>query len=424
MTFNLSVFGQNYNVNTDYINQMYPQWEALYKDLHQHPELSMQEMKTSKLMGQLLKEKGFEVNDGFGAYNLAAVYKNGPGPVVLIRADMDALPIEEQTNLPYASKAKGINAAGQEVSVMHACGHDIHMTVFQGVANYLTQHKDDWKGTLIMVAQSAEESGLGADLFFKNGLYDKLPKPDYALALHCNSYLEAGKVGYRSGPMMASVDMIDVTVLGKGGHGAAPHTTVDPIVLSSQLIQAFQTIVSRSVNPIEPAVVTVGSIHGGSVHNVIPDEVKMELTVRAYSPEVRNLIIDRIHILCRQLGLAAGLTEDLLPRIEIREPITPATINDEKLVSKLLPVFQNTFGESNVEEMPQYTVGEDFSRFGMQDHHVPICLFWLGTVDPAKMDMGQLPSLHSPFFAPLPEPSIKTGVAAMSAAAVELFNQQ
>lgn len=409
-----------------FTDKNYPSLEKLYHQLHQNPELSMKEEKTSEVMATELKSLGFEVMERLGAYNLAGVFKNGNGPTVLIRTDMDAMPLEEKTGLPYASKARGVNAAGNEVNVMHACGHDIHMTVFVGTARALVQAKSQWKGTLVMVAQSAEETGLGADLLFKAGLYDKVSTPDYAIALHDNPYLAAGKIGYREGAFMASVDMMDITVFGEGGHGAAPHTTKDPVVLSAQMVLAFQTIVSREIDPIDPAVVTVGSIHGGTVHNIIPDEVKMQLTLRSYSEEVRNQTIASIRRISHNLALAAGLPEDKMPVINIREPQTPATINDPALTQRLVGVFRENFGDENVLEMPPYMVGEDFSRFGMQEQEVPIFMFWLGAIDPAKVKAAeekgeQLPSLHSPYFAPLPEPTIKTGVKAMSAAALELF---
>lgn len=408
---------------TKHIESIYPELDELYLHLHQNPELSLNEKNTARLLADRLIKLGFEVTEQMGAYNLAGVFKNGSGPVVLIRTDMDALPVEEKTGLSYASTAKGINNAGDNVPVMQACGHDVHMTVWAGVAETLIHMKDQWKGTLVMVAQSAEETGLGADLFFKNGLYEKIAKPDYALALHCNPYLEAGKVGYRTGPLLASVDMIDIKVHGEGGHGAAPHTTKDPVVLSAQLIESFQTIVSREINPQEPAVVTVGAVHGGNVHNVIPDQVNLQLTVRAYSKDVRDQIIEGIRRRCRNLGLAAGLSEDKLPMITIREPYTPTTDNDPALTEELVDVFRSVLGPDQVQEMPKYTFGEDFSRYGIQDHKVPISLFWLGTVDPEKVRSGvDLPSLHSPFYAPVREPSIRTGVRTMTASALHLFN--
>ncbi len=412
----------------DLTNKSYPELEALYKHLHQNPELSLKEEKSAARMASELKKLGFEVKEKIGGHGVAGIFKNGPGPTVLIRADMDALPLEEKTGLPYASKARGVNAAGNEVSVMHACGHDIHMTVFVGTAQALIKTKDSWKGTLVMVAQPAEENGLGADMMMKNGLFDFVPVPDYAIALHDNSYLPAGTIGYREGPLMASVDMMDITVFGQGGHGAAPHTTIDPIVLGAEMVMAFQTIVSRTISPIDPAVVTVGSFHGGTVHNIIPDEVKMQLTLRSYSPEVRQKTISTIRRISEHLARSAGLPDDKLPVISIREPMTPATINDPALTKRMVGLFKSLFGENKLVETELYMVGEDFSRFALENSRVPIFMFWLGTLAPetiqkAKAEGQQLPSLHSPLFAPVPEPTLKTGIKAMSSAAINLFSK-
>jgi hippurate hydrolase len=412
-----------------YLEEDYPALEKLYKHLHQNPELSLHEGETAELMARELSSLGLNVIRDLGAHNLAGIFKNGEGPTLLIRADMDALPLEEKTGLPYASKAAGINAAGDEVGIMHACGHDVHMTVFIGTARALVEASDQWKGTLVMVAQSAEENGMGANLLFKEGLYERVPPPDFAIALHVSAQLEAGKIGFKKGPFMASVDMVDITVFGEGGHGAAPHTTVDPIVLSANMISDFQTIVSREINPTDPAVVTVGSIHGGTVHNIIPDEVKMQLTLRSYSEKVRNQMISGLHRISKNMALSAGLSADKIPVIRIREPSTPATINDAGLTQRLVEVFGEILGNENVVEVPAVMTGEDFSRFGLQPIKVPICMFWLGAVDPDKMKAArekgdQLPSLHSPLFAPLPEPTIKTGIKTMTRAALELFNNK
>ncbi|MDN4165767.1 amidohydrolase [Cytophagales bacterium LB-30] len=426
LSLSFTAFSQNSNWSNHWKTH-YPTLDTLYKHLHRNPELSLQEVNTSRLMGQALQALGFEVIRNLGAHNVAGILKNGDGPVLLIRTDMDALPLEEKTGLSYASKAKGINAAGNEVFVMHACGHDIHMSSFIGTAQYLSLNRKLWKGTLVMVAQSAEENGLGADLLFKAGFYDKIPTPDYALALHDNSFLPAGSIGYRQGAFMASVDMMDITVYGKGGHGASPHSTIDPIVLSAQMIQAFQTIVSRELNPIDPAVITVGSIHGGTVHNIIPDEVKMQLTIRAYSDEVRDQLIAAIKRIATGLAQTAGLEGDKLPTFSIREPMTPATVNDKALTERLLPVIEKTVGKENLVETLPYMVGEDFSMYGKQAKKVPLFMFWLGTLAPetiaeAKKKGEPLPSLHSPYFAPVPEKTIQTGVEVMSAAAIHLLS--
>lgn len=404
-----------------------PTLEKFYKQLHQNPELSGQEVKTSAILSAELKSLGFEITGNLGGHSLVGIYKNGKGPVVMIRADMDGLPVEEKTELPYASKVRGTDATGKEVGVMHACGHDVHMTVFVGTARALIEAKAHWKGTLVMVAQAAEESGLGANLLFKDGLYEKIIKPDYALALHASPYLPAGHVGYREGALMASVDMVDVTVFGQGGHGAAPHTTKDPVVLSAQMIMAFQTIVSREINPLDPAVVTVGSIHGGNVHNVIPDEVKLQLTLRAYSREVRDHLVASLKRICKNMAITAGIQEDKLPVVTLRDPHMPATVNDAALTQRLVKTFRSNFGTDRVVEMPPYMFGEDFALFGLQQQKVPICMFWLGTVDPVKLKAAKderkdLPALHSPYFAPVPAPTLKAGVSAMGNAALTLFN--
>ena len=408
------------------IDENYATLEQLYKTLHEHPELALHEKETSKAMAAELRKLDFEVFENIGGYGLAGVLKNGAGPTVLIRADMDALPIEEKTGLAFSSKAKGTNAAGTEVSVMHACGHDLHMSVFIGTARVLTQLRKQWKGTLVMIAQPAEEVGFGADMMLKDGLYPKVPYPDYALALHNHATLPSGSIGYNVKNFMASVDMMNITVFGKGGHGAAPHQTVDPIVLSSQMIQAFQLIVSREINPLEPAVITVGSIHGGTVHNIIPDEVKLQLTLRSYSPEVREQIKTSIRNKAKYLALQAGLPEEKMPLITINDGLVPATINDETFVRRLLPVFENVLGKNNVVEVPSSMIGEDFSRFATHEKKSPLCMFWLGTASPEKIkraaDTGvPLPSLHTAGYAPDLEPAMKTGILALSSAAITSF---
>ena len=408
------------------IDKHYSSLEMLYTQLHSNPELSQKEEKTAATMANELRILGFEVFEKIGGYGVAGVFKNGPGPTILIRTDMDALPIEEKTNLPYASKVKSTNSSGAEVGVMHACGHDVHMTVFAGTARALIENKKVWKGTLIMIAQPSEENGIGARAMLNDKLYDRVPYPDYALALHNHAAMKAGTIGYSPGPFMASVDMMDITVFGKGGHGAAPHQTVDPIVLSAQMILAFQTIVSREIDPLQSAVITVGSIHGGTVYNIIPDQVKLQLTLRSYSDEVRKQVIAAIQNKSKYLALQAGVTEDKLPEITWNDS-APATVNDKALTMRLVDVYKKVLEPQNVMEMQPSMIGEDFSRFARERKSIPYAMFWLGTVDPvvfeqSKGDGNPLPPLHSSTFQPLPKETISTGILAMTLGALELFS--
>jgi amidohydrolase len=409
------------------IEKNYASLEKLYIQLHTNPELSQQEEKTSSVIAGELKSLGFEVFEKIGGFGVAAVMKNGNGPTVIIRTDMDALPTEEKTNLPYASKVKTKNASGAEVAVMHACGHDVHMTVFIGTARTLVESKKSWNGTLVLIAQPSEENGVGARAMLNDGLYNRVPYPDYAIALHNHAGMKAGTVGFSSGAFMASVDMMDITVFGKGGHGAAPHQTIDPIVLSAEMILAFQTIVSREINPLEPAVITVGSIHGGTVYNIIPDQVKLQLTLRSYSDDVRKQVIASIQNKSRHLALQAGLPEDKMPVITWNDS-APPTVNDRKLTERLVTNFEAVFGKENVMEMQPSMIGEDFSRFARHQKQIPYSMFWLGTVDPFLYDKANaegtsLPSLHSATFQPLPRPTITTGILAMTTAALDLLQR-
>ncbi len=402
--------------------------DQLYKYLHAHPELSFHEKETSRYLAKEMRELGFEVTENLGGYGVVAVMKNGNGPTVMVRADMDALPVQEETGLPYASTVRTRDESGKEVAVMHACGHDIHMTVWVGTARRLVADKKSWSGTLVFIAQPAEERSGGAKAMLAEGLFEKFPRPDYALALHTNSTLPAGTIGYCPGYAMANVDMLDITVYGQGGHGAYPHTTIDPVVLAARLVMDLQTLVSREVSPLEPAVVTVGSIHGGAKGNVIPNEVKLELTLRSYKMEVRNALIEKIERHCKGLAISAGLPEEKYPLVVVRDEFCPALYNDPALAQRLLPVFSKTLGTENVRLVSPVMGGEDFGRYGTTDPAVPIQLFWLGVVDPEKVaaaDRGeiQLPSLHSSRFAPVPEPSIKTGIRTMYAAVRELLEE-
>ncbi len=423
------LFAQSNNLDRKiaaFVDQSYDGLFTLYKELHAHPEIAYQEKETSARIAAQLKPLGYEVTENFGGYGVVAVLKNGSGPCVLVRTDLDGLPVAEQTGLPYASQTKTKDEQGKEVSTMHACGHDIHMTVFTGVAKTLTQFKTSWKGTLVLIGQPAEERSGGAKAMLKEGLFTKFPRPDYCLALHMNANLPAGKVGYTEGPIMANVDAVDITVRGVGGHGAVPQSAKDPVVLTSQIVLALQTIVSRETSPFQPCVVTVGSIHGGTQFNIIPDEVKLQLTLRSYSDEVRNHTIASIERICKGLAEGAGVPQDRLPTVTVRDQFTPYTDNDIPLTRRLVPVFERVLGKGNVVAAPASMVGEDFAFFGRQDPKIPICMYWLGAVEPAKWETSKkngtpLPSLHSATFAPLPEPAIKTGIRTMSAAVMSLL---
>ena len=405
----------------------YPALERFYTDLHLHPELSLMEEKTSAKVAAELRAAGFEVTERFGGYGVVGVLRNGPGPTLLIRTDLDGLPVAEETGLPYASTARVTNLSGAEVAAMQACGHDIHMTVFAGTARTLAALKDRWSGTLVFIGQPAEEIGVGARAMLTAGLYQKFPKPDFALAVHDSATLAAGTVGTVEGYVMANVDSMDITVRGIGGHGAYPHTTKDPIVLAARIVVALQTVVSRETRPVDPAVVTVGSIHGGTKHNIIPNEVKLQLTLRSYSDHVRAHTIEAIRRICRGEAIAAGLPDDLLPVVTVKEEeFTPATYNDPALTRRLRATFTSWLGADNVLSIDPEMGGEDFGQFGRTLDKVPVCLFRIGAVDPAKVAESRrsgipLPSLHSSKFAPLPEPTIKTGITAMTAAALDLL---
>ncbi|MBS0664108.1 MAG: amidohydrolase [Verrucomicrobia bacterium] len=407
----------------------YPALQAFYTDLHQHPELSYLEAETSAKVAAALRAAGFTVTEKFAGYGLVGVLRNGPGPTLLVRTDLDALPVQEETGLPYASTVHMKDLSGREVPVMHACGHDIHMTVFTGTARMLGGLKDHWSGTLVFVGQHAEERGGGARALLAAGLYQKFPKPDFAVALHDSATLPAGTVGTVEGYVLGNVDTVDITVHGIGGHGAYPQATKDPIVLASRIVLALQTIVSRETRPIDPAVVTVGSIHGGTKANVIPNEVKLQLTLRSYSDKVRAHTIEAIRRICRGEAIAAGLPDELAPEVKIVDDDTVmATYNDPALTRRLHGAFTHWFGEDRVRKIDPEMGGEDFSEFGRTAEHVPIVLYRLGAVDPAKAEESErtgvpLPSLHSSRFAPVPEPTIKTGVSAMTAVALELLKK-
>jgi hippurate hydrolase len=400
--------------------------DQLYKHIHSHPELSYQEEKTAARLADELRKAGFEVTEKVGGHGVVGVLKNGTGPTVLVRTDMDALPVTEKTGLPYASKVRVLDRNKNDVGVMHACGHDMHMACFVGTARVLASMKDSWSGTLVFIAQPAEEVGGGAKAMLADGLFKRFPKPDYALALHCAGDTPYGAISFTEGLALANVDTVDILVKGKGGHGAAPHTTVDPIVLAARIVLDLQTIVSRETNPTDPAVVTVGSIHGGSKHNIIPNDVKLQLTVRTTKDEVRKHTLDAIARIARAAAMGANAPEPVVS-VDPGE-FTPALLNEPKLTRKTTALFREVLGAENVRERPPVMGGEDFGRYG-RDGGVPIFLYFLGTVPPervaeaAKEGAKPLPSLHSDQYHPVPEPSIKTGVLTMSMAVLNLVGK-
>jgi amidohydrolase len=401
--------------------------EETYLDLHKNPELSTKELRTAKKLADQLRALGFEVTEQIGTkeggFGIVGVLKNGTGPTIMLRTDMDALPVIEQTGKPYASQVRVRDAEGKEVGVMHACGHDVHMTCWLGAAKVMTDLKDKWQGTLVMIGQPAEERGLGAKAMLDAGVFTKFPKPDFCIALHCDGSIAHGKIGFTSGMAMANVDSVDITVKGKGGHGSAPHTTIDPIVISARIINDLQTLVSRETDPIDSAVVTVGSIHGGSKHNIIPPEVKMQLTVRSFKDSVRKNLLDGIERIAKAAALAGKAPEPVI-KVEQSE-FTPSLLNDVELTKRAVVSAQKVLGAKNVETIPPKMGGEDFSRFS-RDGGSPIFLFWLGTIEPERVEESRksgvpLPSLHSDKYAPVYGPSITTGVKTLSAIAIDLF---
>ncbi|MDX2442812.1 MAG: amidohydrolase [Bacteroidales bacterium] len=403
--------------------------EKLYIDLHQNPELSFHEFETSKKMGSILEHLGFEVTRNFGGNSLVGVLSNGDGPVIMIRTDMDALPIAEKTNLAYASNITFQTEKGKKIGVMHACGHDIHMSVWAGTASVLTKFKKSWSGTLIMIAQQAEEMSGGANAMINEGLFEKFPTPDYALALHVDPELEAGEIGYCSGPAFAGVSSVDIQIYGEGGHGALPHKTIDPVVLASRTILDIQTIVSREISPLDPAVITVGSIHGGTKHNIIPDQVDLQLTLRFYKDTIYEQMLKSLNRITAGIAESAGLPEEKYPKVIVSNEYTPPVINDPQLTSMVTGYFKEAIGEENVVATDPLMAGEDFGKYGRTDENIPIMMFMLGTVSHEnKIDQAKngtsLPSLHSPYFAPDYIKSIDTGILGMSSSMIKLFNKE
>ncbi|MDZ4403118.1 amidohydrolase [Prosthecobacter sp.] len=408
--------------------QELPSLVALYQELHANPELSMHEVETAARIAKELREAGLEVSEKVGGHGIVGVLKNGDGPVILVRTDLDALPVKEQTGAPYASTKVAKDDLGREVNVMHACGHDIHMASFVGTARALVKLRDQWKGTVVMIGQPAEERVLGARLMLRAGLFSKFPKPDKAIALHCSSDMAHGKVGIVEGFALANVDTVEVVVKGVGGHGSMPHLSKDPIVLAAQIVLALQTIVSREVKPGDPAVVTVGSIHGGTKSNIISDEVRLQLTLRSYKTETRQHLIDSIKRIVKAQAESANMPADKMPEVIVSDDQVAALYNQPALCAEVRQHIGKTIGEDNVLTREPVMGAEDFAEYGLTKEKVPLCMFWLGTQPPevvaeAKAKGTTLPSLHSPYFKPVPEPSIETGVKAMTSAVIGLMKQ-
>ncbi|WOF41862.1 amidohydrolase [Sphingopyxis indica] len=406
-----------------------PSLVDIYADLHAHPELSFHEVRSAGILAAEAKRLGFEVTEKVGGTGVVAVMKNGPGPVVLVRADMDGLPVTEQTGLPGASKVRVTTDEGVDTGVMHACGHDTHMTSWIGVARLMAANRANWSGTLVMVGQPAEERGAGARMMLEDGLYTRFPKPDYAIAFHDAAQFPAGKIGYTPGYALANVDSVDITVKGVGGHGAYPQTTRDPIVLASRIVGALQTLVSREVSPLDSAVVTVGSFHAGAKHNIIPDEAKLQLTVRSYTDAVRDQLLDGIARIAKGEGIAAGLPDNKLPVVTVdRDEYTPSTYNTPEFTEEMATLLKTRFGEARVVKMPPVMGGEDFGRFSRDDKSIKSMIFWVGGVPAdeyaaAQKDGRALPSLHSPFWAPDAPAVISTATEALTAMAMELMGK-
>jgi len=403
----------------------YESLDSLYKHFHSHPELSLEEKETAARLARELRATGCDVTEKVGGHGVVAVLKNGIGPTIMVRADMDALPIVETTGLPYASKVRTRDKYGRQVGVMHACGHDVNITCLVGTARILSAMKKKWSGTLVFIGQPAEEIGAGSRMMLADGLFHRFPRPDFCLATHCDSRYAHGHVNYRAGQMQSNVDSVDITMLGKGGHGAAPHTTVDPVVLAARIVLDLQTIVSREVNPLNPAVVTVGSIHGGTKHNIIPSEVKLQLTVRTTTDEVRKQVLDAIRRITKAAAISARAPEPIV-KIDTNQ-FTPSLFNDVELTNKTVALFRDVLGDDFVHERPMSLGGEDFSRYIRAG--VPGFYYFVGSAPPDKVAQARkggapLSKTHTDKYFPIPEPTIKTGVLTMTSAVLNLVGKK
>lgn len=410
------------------VQKQMPSLMEIYRDLHANPELSFMEVRSAGILAAEARKLGYKVTEKVGGAGVVAVLENGPGPVVLVRADMDGLPVIEQTGLPGASKVRVTTKEGVETGVMHACGHDTHMTAWIGTARLMAANKDKWSGTLVMIGQPAEERGAGARMMLADGLYTRFPRPQYALAFHDAAQFPAGMIGYTPGYALANVDSVDILVKGVGGHGAYPQATKDPIVLASRIVTTLQTLVSREISPLDSAVVTVGSFHAGAKHNIISDEARLQLTVRSYTDEVRNHLLEGIARIAKGEAIAAGVPEDRMPVVSVeKDEFTPATFNTPAFTEEMAGFLKTRFGDRRVVQMPPVMGGEDFGRFSRDENKdIKSLIIWVGGVpqaeyDAAKKEGRTLPSLHSPFWAPDAPVVISTATEALTAMAMKLM---
>jgi len=394
------------------VDAVYPQAETLYLNLHRHPELSSNEQQTAATLATELRALGYEVTTGVGRTGVVGVLKNGAGPVVLLRTELDALPIEEKTGLPYASTVRTKDASGADILLMHACGHDVHMSAWAATARIMAKSRDRWSGTLVLIGQPAEETLSGAAAMMADGLLTRFPRPDYALAVHNDARYPAGLIGFHAGPILSNSDTLKVTIFGAGGHGARPETTIDPVVIAARTVLSLQTIVSREISPFDAAVVTVGVLRAGNKANIIPDEARIDISVRSLSDEVRAHLLKSITRIVNAEAAAGGATRE--PSIE-RIDGANALVNDPALTKRLAAALQRELGPERVIDIPPEMASEDFSLFPRAG--IPTVMLKIGSVEPAKFDAAKksgaaLPSLHSPFFAPDRERTIKAAVTA------------
>ena len=397
--------------------------EALFEHFHANPELSNLEVETAARMAKELRALGYDVTESVGGTGVVAVLENGDGPTVMLRADMDGLPIREQSGLPYASTATQVTPDGEERPVMHACGHDVHITAMVGTARQMAARRDEWSGTLVLIVQPAEERISGARAMLQDGLYERFPKPEYALAFHVSADHPSGKIEVPPGIVGSSSDSVDITVHGVGAHGASPHEGIDPVLVASQIVVTLQSVVSRTINPLEPGVITVGAFHGGSKHNIIGDRVDLQLTVRSDNVETRKILLDSIDRVARGVALSLGVPEDKLPTVtRSQTETTPPTINDEQTAARIKGVFLEHFGEETIVEQARDGMGaEDFAYFVAPETGVKGVYFTVGGTPKDELDTAA--GHHSPFFRIEPEPSVKIGVEAMTVGAMTLLTR-